>query len=46
MAWKTQRIVMLLWHNAGMITTNGFKRGGINEVIEKPNVFVGYTKWC
>ncbi|KAI4481598.1 hypothetical protein M0802_013908 [Mischocyttarus mexicanus] len=46
LAWRDKRIVTLLsnWHNAGMITTNRFIRGGTNEVIEKPKVPVGYTK--
>ncbi|XP_046737562.1 piggyBac transposable element-derived protein 4-like [Diprion similis] len=46
LAWRDKRIVTLLsnWHNAGMITTNIFIRGGTNEVIEKPSVVVGYTK--
>ncbi|XP_066596608.1 piggyBac transposable element-derived protein 4-like [Prorops nasuta] len=46
LAWRDNRIVTLLsnWHNAGMITTNRFIRGGANEIIEKPSVAVGYTK--
>ncbi|XP_014481483.1 PREDICTED: piggyBac transposable element-derived protein 4-like, partial [Dinoponera quadriceps] len=38
-AWRDKRIVSLLsnWHNAEMITTRRFIRGGTNEVIEKPS---------
>lgn len=46
LAWRDKRTVTLLsnWHNNKMITNKRFRRGGIEEVIEKPSVVVGYTK--
>ncbi|XP_014610408.1 PREDICTED: uncharacterized protein LOC106790182 [Polistes canadensis] len=43
LAWRDKRIVTLLsnWHNAGMVATNRFIRGGTNEEIEKPSVAIG-----